>query len=96
MFAKHNFLIYNFFMKDFLPKCDLHLHSNISDGDFSVQYVLDRQKALGIDVVALTDHDTVDGIALAKEYGKKIGLQVLAGVELSTMGEKKCIYSAIT
>ena len=89
MFAKHSFLIYNFFMKDFLPKCDLHLHSNISDGDFSVQYVLDRQKALGIDVVALTDHDTVDGIALAKEYGKKIGLQVLAGVELSTMGEKE-------
>ena len=65
------------------------MHSNISDGDFSVEYVLDRQKALGIDVVALTDHDTVDGIALAKEYGKKIGLQVLAGVELSTMGEKE-------
>ena len=74
-------------MKEFLPKCDLHLHSNISDGDFSVEYVLDRQKALGIDVVALTDHDTVDGVSLAKEYGKKIGLAVLSGVELSTMGE---------
>ena len=58
-------------MKEFLPKCDLHLHSNISDGDFSVEYVLDRQKGLGIDVVALTDHDTVDGVAHAKEYGKK-------------------------
>ena len=76
-------------MKDFLPKCDLHLHSNISDGDFSVEYVLDRQKGLGVDVVALTDHDTVDGVALAKEYGKKIGLQVLAGVELSTMGDRE-------
>ena len=76
-------------MKDFLPKCDLHLHSNISDGDFSVQYVLDRQKGLGIDVVALTDHDTVDGVAFAKEYGKQIGLQVLAGVELSTMGDRE-------
>ena len=76
-------------MKDFLPKCDLHLHSNISDGDFSVEYVLDRQKGLGLDVVALTDHDTVDGVALAKEYGKKIGLKVLPGVELSTMGDKE-------
>ena len=87
--AKLSFLLYNFFMKDFLPKCDLHLHSNISDGDFSVEYVLDRQKGLGVDVVALTDHDTVDGVALAKEYGKKIGLQVLAGVELSTMGDRE-------
>ena len=89
IFAKRKFLLYNFFMKEFLPKCDLHLHSNISDGDFSVQYVLDRQKGLGIDVVALTDHDTVDGVALAKEYGSQIGLQVLAGVELSTMGDRE-------
>jgi len=76
-------------MKEFLPKCDLHLHSEISDGDFSIEYVLNRQKKLGLDVISLTDHDTVDGVAYAIEYGKKIGLKVIPGVELSTMGEKE-------
>lgn len=70
-------------------KCDLHLHTNVSDGDFSIQYVLNREKGLGLDVVAVTDHDTVDGVEFAIQYGQEIGLKVLSGVELSTMQDRE-------
>lgn len=70
-------------------KCDLHLHSNVSDGDFSIDFVLQREKNLGLDVVALTDHDTVDGVAYALSRGKELGLKVLPGVELSTMSDRE-------
>ncbi len=71
------------------PKCDLHLHTNVSDGDFPIEYVLNREKTLGLEVISITDHDTVDGVNRAIEYGKEIGLKVLAGVELSTMQDRE-------
>ena len=76
-------------MNMYLPKCDLHLHTVVSDGDFSIEYVLKRQKDMGLDVVSVTDHDTVDGVEEAVQRGAELGLQVVPGVELSTMDDRE-------
>lgn len=62
---------------------DLHIHSTASDGQYAPAQVVQMAKALGLEVIALTDHDTVDGVDQAVEAGKKAGLRVLRGIELS-------------
>lgn len=62
---------------------DLHCHSVNSDGSHQVKEVLDMAKANGGSYLALTDHDTVAGIAEAKAYAKEIGLNLIGGVEIS-------------
>lgn len=64
-------------------RIDLHTHSYLSDGtDTPTKLVLNAQAAV-LDVVALTDHDTLDGVHEAREAGRRVGVQVLPGVELS-------------
>jgi len=62
---------------------DLHCHSNVSDGVLAPAAVAARAKANGVDVWALTDHDELDGIAAAREAAADLGLQYVAGVEIS-------------
>lgn len=62
---------------------DFHCHSINSDGAFPVKDVLDMAKANGGQYIALTDHDTVDGVAEARAYAKEIGLTFFGGVEIS-------------
>lgn len=61
---------------------DLHTHSTASDGQYTPAELVDLAKARGIQVLALTDHDTVDGLGEAMEAGKRLGIHVLRGVEL--------------
>jgi len=64
-------------------RIDLHTHSSISDGtDTPAELVLRAQQA-GLDVVALTDHDTFAGLDEAVAEGQRLGLTVLRGMELS-------------
>lgn len=65
-------------------KGDFHIHSNFSDGKFEIKMLLDLYKNKGYDIIALTDHDTMGGCKEAIEYGKEIGLKVIAGIEIST------------
>ena len=65
-------------------KADLHIHSNCSDGSDSPEEIVAKAQALGIGCVALTDHDNVDGVERAQSEGKKRGMQVVTGLELST------------
>lgn len=65
-------------------KGDFHIHSNNSDGKLSVNKLLDLYKENGYDVISITDHDTMQGCKAALEYGKEIGLKVIAGIEIST------------
>lgn len=62
---------------------DLHTHSNASDGQYSPRELVELAKAAGVQGMALTDHDTVEGVADAVERGTELGLQVLPGIELS-------------
>ncbi|MBI4028063.1 MAG: PHP domain-containing protein [Verrucomicrobia bacterium] len=64
-------------------KADLHLHSNYSDGTESPAEVVARAARLRIDVVAVTDHDTVAGTAEAMEAGRRLGVRVVPGAEIT-------------
>lgn len=62
---------------------DLHTHSTASDGSMSPRELVRHAKEKGLLAVALTDHDTIDGVEEALEEGAKIGIEVIAGVETS-------------
>ena len=61
---------------------DLHTHSTASDGQYTPSELVQLAKNCGIDVLALTDHDTLDGLEEAVQSGKRLGLRVVPGVEL--------------
>ncbi|PYG85712.1 hypothetical protein LY28_03272 [Ruminiclostridium sufflavum DSM 19573] len=63
---------------------DLHVHSIASDGSMSPSELVRHAKESGLSAVALTDHDTVEGIREALEEGERIGLEVIPGLEIST------------
>ena len=64
---------------------DLHIHSNASDGRYSPAELIRMAVNAGLTVMALTDHDTVDGIVPALQAAKEFPvLTVIPGVELST------------
>jgi 3',5'-nucleoside bisphosphate phosphatase len=62
---------------------DLHTHSNASDGTFAPAEVVRLAKVGGLRAFALTDHDTVEGLAEAVSAGARYGVEVIPGVEVS-------------
>lgn len=70
-------------------KADLHLHTKHSDGSLSSQELVERAKETGLRIISITDHDNVAAIDEAIAVGKTLGVEVIAGVELSaTVGEQ--------
>jgi len=68
-----------------VSQVDLHIHSTASDGKFSPEAIVGKAAELGLKVIALTDHDTVDGIPAAQEAaGAYPELRFIPGVEIST------------
>ncbi len=63
--------------------CDLHTHSNYSDGELSPRELVERAARYGLAAVSVTDHDTVKGQGEALKAGKEFGIEVLTGVEFS-------------
>lgn len=61
---------------------DLHTHSTASDGSMSPAELVRHAKESGLAAVAVTDHDTVFGIAEAFEEGARVGIEVIAGIEI--------------
>ena len=68
-----------------MPVVDLHSHSLCSDGALSPADLVRRAATAGVQVLALTDHDSVDGVAEAQATAEALGLTLLTGLELSTM-----------
>ena len=64
---------------------DLHTHSTASDGARAPREVVRAASELGLAALALTDHDTVDGLAEAGDEGRALGVRVVAGIELSAV-----------
>src|SRR5574341_513044 len=62
---------------------DLHLHSSASDGECPPADVPSRARAAGLDLIALTDHDTLAGVGDASRAGDQVGVTVIAGCEFS-------------
>ena len=63
---------------------DLHLHSKYSDGECSVQCLLEIAHDKGLKAVAITDHDTTDGYPLAHSISSELGIELITGTELSS------------
>jgi hypothetical protein len=62
---------------------DLHVHSTASDGTLTPLQLVERAAAHGVSCFALTDHDTVDGLAEACAAGERAGVAVIPGIEIS-------------
>lgn len=73
-------------------RIDLHTHSNVSDGTDSPTQLVHAAIKADLDVIAITDHDTFAGVAEAQEAGKRSGLKVLNGIEMSTKFEGKSVH----
>lgn len=71
---------------------DLHNHSYFSDGELSPEELVVFAKQQGVDVLALTDHDSVAGIARAQAEAQLQQLRFIAGVEISTLWMLKDIH----
>ncbi|MHA3053704.1 PHP domain-containing protein [Acinetobacter sp. ANC 4633] len=63
---------------------DLHTHSNISDGTLSPEALLALAAERNIDVLALTDHDSMQGIKRARQAAEQYGISLISGVEISS------------
>ncbi|XP_072953018.1 uncharacterized protein [Typha angustifolia] len=64
---------------------ELHSHSTCSDGFLSPSALVERAHKNGVKVLALTDHDTMDGIAEAMEAARKLDIRIIPGVEISAV-----------
>ncbi|MEM4155832.1 MAG: PHP domain-containing protein, partial [Archaeoglobaceae archaeon] len=75
-------------------KAELHVHSNFSDGKDSVERILKTAVEKKIDVISITDHDTIDGSLSAIEFvsTEKLPLIVIPGIEISTRSEHLLTY----
>src|SRR5437660_628927 len=63
---------------------DLHTHSTASDGIYSPTELLHRAKDIGLRVVALTDHDSTDGLLEATQVASRLDIDLIPGIEINT------------
>lgn len=71
---------------------DLHTHSNVSDGTDPPGEVVAAAHRAGLDVVALTDHDTVGGWTEAEESAERLGIALVRGIEISCKRDGASIH----
>lgn len=70
--------------------CDLHTHTTASDGQYTPGELVRLAKERGLQALAVTDHDTIAGVAEAQRAGSALGLTVIRGVELSAKDHHNC------
>lgn len=75
-----------------MEKYDLHCHSTASDGALTPTQLVQRAYQQGVTVLALTDHDTTNGLAEAQQAAENIGIRLIPGIELSATWENKCFH----
>ncbi len=64
--------------------CDLHCHTKLSDGSVGIEELISLAKRRGLSAIAITDHDTFAGAIRGVNIGKRLGVTVIPGAELST------------
>ncbi len=70
-------------------KADLHLHTTASDGVHAPDELVRMAAQQGFDMIAVTDHDSVDGLTRARAEGERLGVRVLSGVELGCTAHRE-------
>ncbi len=71
---------------------DLHSHSLASDGALSPTELVKRAHEKGVTVLALTDHDTTNGLAEAQQTAAGLGMRLINGIELSASHLNQCLH----
>ena len=71
---------------------DLHSHSIASDGALSPTELVKRAHEKGVTVLALTDHDTTNGLAEAQQAAAELGMRLINGIELSASHLNQCLH----
>lgn len=75
-----------------MPVIDLHTHSNHSDGTFTPRELITLAAERGLSTVALSDHDTTEGLPEAAAAGGELGVEVVPAVEFSTVRDREGIH----
>ncbi len=73
-------------------KADLHIHTTNSDGDLTPSEIIEYAKYINVDVIAITDHNTTQGVDEAIEKGREKNILVIPGIELSTRYKGKKVH----
>jgi len=73
-------------------KIDLHMHTTYSDGKYTPAELVKKASDCGLSVISITDHDSVNAIKDAIDYGKQLGVEVIPGLEISTDVDDKEIH----
>ncbi len=74
-------------------KCaDLHLHTRYSDGNYAPAELVRAAQQAGLAAIAVTDHDTLDGVAPTIRAGSAMGVEVIAGVEITCRVDAKEVH----
>jgi 3',5'-nucleoside bisphosphate phosphatase len=73
-------------------KFDLHCHSHFSDGALSPEMLVARAKEREVQVLALTDHDTIAGLSLAQKAADQYGITLINGIEFSSQWGKGGVH----
>ncbi|WP_237058887.1 PHP domain-containing protein [Microbulbifer sediminum] len=73
-------------------RVDLHCHSTASDGILSPEALVSRAKSQGVSLLALTDHDTVAGLAAAEAAGEAEGVAIVPGIELTASWGRRQVH----
>ena len=71
---------------------DLHTHSTASDGTLPPERVVEAARRCNLAAIALTDHDSIAGVAAARSAGEQLGIRVVAGCELSAFQDDHEIH----
>lgn len=71
---------------------DLHVHSNASDGTFTPSEVVALAAEKGLAAIALTDHDTIDGLLEAQQAAAGLPVEIIPGIELSCVYQEEEIH----
>ena len=69
-------------------KADLHTHTKASDGEYSPKDLIKKAYEAGIELMAITDHDTVNGLNEGFEAAEKYGIKLISGVEFGASNDK--------
>ncbi len=75
-----------------MPGIDLHLHTTASDGAFAPAVLARMAGTAGLDCIAITDHDSTDGVAAAQQAGQALGVRVIAGIEFNTLWHGQSVH----
>ena len=71
---------------------DLHLHTNFSDGTDTPERVVELAKQAGLSIIAITDHDNTEALPIAAPAAKRLGLELIPGIEMSASAEGEEVH----